>query len=260
MVNSVCKCALLLPLILVSACSHADKSAPSAPAARITAITWNIHGCRGGLDEVAAELRARDADLILLQEAEVNPPGASSSHQPRLLAERLGMNYYSAGSALETGGEQHMAILARSTLRNPVALDAGTGRVYGVAVEVTIAKRTLHVVCVHLTSSYKVNVEFVLRTSKDRTREVADLAQRVKQWGGDVLIGGDFNMPPDAAGFEPLAVGAKCIATRAPTFPAGAPVMVLDYFFSDLRPAGEPTVAQSTRSDHLPVQCVWTPD
>lgn len=230
------------------------------PVSQLSVITWNIHGCRGGLGEIADELRTRNADVIFLQEAEVNPPGSTGVHQPRLIAQRLGMNCYSAGSPMEMGGEQHMAILARPALRNTIELDAGTGRIYGVAAEIAAGKRTMHVVCVHLTSSYKVDLTFLLHTSANRTREVADLGRRVKQWGGDVIISGDFNMPPGTSGFEPLAAVASCRAAGLPTYPASGPAIELDYFFSNLPPVGDVEVLQSTRSDHLPVKTMWKID
>jgi endonuclease/exonuclease/phosphatase family metal-dependent hydrolase len=119
--------ALLLAFAGLQACGQrAPTTQPSQ--ATLSVVTWNIHGCRGGLDAVAAGLQRLNGDIVCLQEAESDSPQARGFSEAERIAERLAMRCVSAGSALDEGGKQEMAILSRLDLHDVVPLDAGTGR------------------------------------------------------------------------------------------------------------------------------------
>ncbi|MDM8006973.1 MAG: endonuclease/exonuclease/phosphatase family protein [Phycisphaerae bacterium] len=228
---------------------------PSSQQPRLRVVTWNIHGCTAGVDGIVDELRKIDADIICLQEAEVGTARAEGADQAALIAERLGMKQYSAGSRFaEGGGEQRMAILARGELEQTGPLDAGTGRVYGVSAVTRWNGRPLRVVSIHLTSTYRVDLRHAAETSRARFKEASDLAARLKKWTEDVVVAGDFNAIPGSPEHVALAGGLKRVPTTQPTFPSDRPRLPIDHMYlSDGLRADRRVVRDSLASDHRAV-------
>lgn len=244
-------CAVATGSLLLPGCRQVPASPPPAPL-RLT--TWNVQGCAAGLDKVIDELRRTNADVICLQEAETPPAESGQPSQPATIAERLGMRQFSAGSRLPNGNEQRMAILARNDLRECEPLEAGTQRIYGVTAVLTAQGRPVRIVCVHLTSSYRLDLAHALRTLAARNKEADDLAQRLERWKEPVLIAGDFNAVPGMKEHQRLSQVAVRATTTQPTCPSDHPILSLDHVYHS---AGLRTVRRevenTSSSDHLRV-------
>jgi endonuclease/exonuclease/phosphatase family metal-dependent hydrolase len=99
-------------LFVVPALSACDDTAP-APA-QLRVMSWNMHSGRTlGLDAVATEIGARDADIVLLQEVDAYTIRSGRVEQAKILAEQLGYEYVFASALPWDGGEYGMAILSR---------------------------------------------------------------------------------------------------------------------------------------------------
>ena len=221
------------------------------PPASLRLVTWNIHGCTPGIDKVTEELRETRADVICLQEAESPPPRSEQPDQPVVIAERLGMRQFSAGSNLPGGDEQRMAILVRGTLDGCESLDADTGRIYGVTAVATWQGRPVRIVCVHLTSSYRLDLAHAARTVIARNKEAEDLANRLSRWKEPLVLAGDFNAVPGMNEHERLSRVAIRASTTQPTCPSGHPVLAIDHVYHTAGLRAESCRVQDTEaSDH----------
>lgn len=227
---------------------------PNRPSPTLRVVTWNIHGCTNGMDPIVNGLQRLDPDLICLQEAEVGTARTGGVDQAAQIAQQLGMQEYSAGSPLPNGGQQCMAILCKQPLREPTMLDAGTGRVYGVTAAIPWQGRSLRIVCVHLTSSYRLDPKHVLKTSQARLKEAADLAKCLQQWPGQCIVAGDFNSTPGMPAHDRVAGHLAGTPTTQPTYPSDNPLLPIDHVFcsNGLR-VTHVAVGATHASDHLPV-------
>lgn len=252
---------LLLATLVLLPEAALPRIRPSPQQSSLRVVTWNIHGCATGIDGVVEELRKIDADVICLQEAEVGTTHAEGADQAALIAERLGMQQYSAGSRFAEGeGEQRMAILSRSKLEQTGPLDAGTGRIYGVAAVTRWNGRPLRVASIHLTSTYRLDLRHAAETSRARFKEASDLAGRLKKWTEDVVVAGDLNAVPGSPEHVALSANLKRVPTTQPTFPGDRPRLSIDHvYLSDGLRAQRWTIRDSPASDHRPVVVELTP-
>jgi endonuclease/exonuclease/phosphatase family metal-dependent hydrolase len=215
-------------------------------------VTWNVHGCVAGLEPIIDELRRLEADVICLQEAEAGTSHTDGADQAASIARELGLRQFSAGSTLPDGGEQRMAIVCKQSLREPSVLEAGTGRVYGVTAIMPWQGRSLRIVCVHLTSSYRLDPKHVLKTSRARLKEATDLAKRLQSWPGQCIVAGDFNSTPGMPAHDRVAKHLGGTPTTQPTYPSESPVLAIDHVLcSSGLQVTHLTVETTHASDHL---------
>lgn len=242
-----------LLLIPFQAASAQTQPSTEQPALRV--VTWNIHGCAAGVDGILDELRKIDAEIICLQEAEAGTSCTGGADQAALIADRLGMTQFSAGSQFaEGGGEQRMAILARGELVQTGSLDAGTGRIYGVMAVVRWNGKPLRIVSIHLTSTYRIDLRHAAETSRARFKEASDLAGRLKDWGEYVVVTGDFNAVPGSPEHNAMSQSLKRVPTTQPTFPSDRPRLPIDHvYLSEGLRFHRWAVRDSPASDHCAV-------
>jgi len=81
---------------------------------RLRVATWNIKAARAAsLAEVAATIRAMDADVVALQEVDVRTRRSGGVDQPTALAAALEFHYAFAASIRWDGGDYGLAILSK---------------------------------------------------------------------------------------------------------------------------------------------------
>lgn len=229
-------------------------SQPAASTHPLRVLTWNIQGCAAGLEAVVQELQKHNPDVICLQEVEVGTSHTNGSDQAKLISAKLHMRQASAGSQFATGGEQRMAILSREPLEQIEALDAATGRVYGVTAVTRHHGNPARIVCVHLTCTFKPDPKHILRTTRARTKEAADLDSRLSKWTGPIILAGDFNAVVGGREHALIAKTMTRVPTTQPTYPAAGPVLAIDHVYhsAELRTVRF-EVFNTKASDHRPV-------
>ena len=242
----------LSPLLLIS-CSDRT-SIHSKEEVTLHVISWNIHGCETGLEKIIDELRRYDADIICLQEGWVATERQHGIDQPSDIAHALGMRHFSAGSVLPNGNEQRMAILSRSDITDAEALDANTGRIYGVAGTVHWGQMPIRVISIHLTSSYQFSVPHALKTSRARYKEAAHLDGLISESEHETVLAGDFNCLPGMPEYDLIIRNLIVSEPTRMTFPSKKPAVALDHIdhTNGLRTKSL-SVGRSLASDHLPV-------
>ncbi len=215
---------------------------------RIRAVTYNVHGYRGGLDAVADVLARAHPDLVCLQEC-------GSRRALGRLGAKLGME---AVSSHRPFGRVRNAVLVAVPWEidehRAETFSQGSGarpRGY-VAVMLRAHGLRLAVASVHMSL-----------TAKERREHAGELTEKLDTPGQPLILGGDLNEEARGPAVGRIAgtfTDAYAAIGELPgnTFPARGPTARIDYVFvtEDLRPTGAWVPdgrGPQTASDHLPV-------
>jgi endonuclease/exonuclease/phosphatase family metal-dependent hydrolase len=213
--------------------------------------TFNIEHGRGpdGLFEpgrLANALAMLDADVLGLQEADVNVPRTQRADQARLAADATGLRVaFGPVSRVGWGGRYGNALLAHGAIEDTEVVDlprsARRDRRSALLGRVDVGGRALSVAVTHLSVRYDdaaPQLEVVL-------------AALIRRPLPRILLA-DCNMA--AAGVAPFVEAAgMTLAVGPPTFPSAAPRVQIDHVaVADLRVLSV-SVPTSDVSDHRPL-------
>lgn len=201
---------------------------------RLRLMTYNIKGGMfhpRGLEAVAAVIRTVRADLVALQEVDLELPRSGAVDQARWLGERLGMQARFGAALLhpEEGGAYGNAVLyrdARLLAAESLALplpeygaeaDPSWREPRGaLTVLLDFAGEKLWLICTHL------GLE-----AGQRRRQAEFLARLVlEELEPPAVLAGDFNAGPADVELQPLAAleaPHRLLEPAARTFPSGPP-------------------------------------
>jgi endonuclease/exonuclease/phosphatase family metal-dependent hydrolase len=204
--------------------------------------TWNVHGMRAGVGEIARVIQAEQIDIVLLQES-------GPRRHLRAVGETLDMLVCADPWAFPRRRIQN-AVLVRRGLATAV-----THRLHRFSGGSLLYPRGVlladigHRVCV-------LSVHLGLRRS-ERAHHVDQLLAMLDGSAGPFVVGGDLNALPGDPGPSSLAgFAADCWEAvgqgSGATFASHAPTARIDYLFADraFRPLRTWT-AGGTASDHL---------
>jgi endonuclease/exonuclease/phosphatase family metal-dependent hydrolase len=189
--------------------------------------TWNIQAALSAPpDQIAAELRSMQADVIGLQEVDVGVRRSGFTDQPRALAAALGAHHVFAASIKWDGGDYGLAVVSRSPLVT-VQRHRLEQTQYGeprIVLEVTVCAngRPLRVFNHHAAIGSRAR-----ESGFTRLRELV-----APHLGRGVVVLGDFNEGPTGPGMQTLLdaglldLGAE---QNAPTAGGGR----IDYLLAD---------------------------
>jgi endonuclease/exonuclease/phosphatase family metal-dependent hydrolase len=234
---------------LLAACTHAlPQPAPTSPAL-LTVLTWNMHGGRGDLRRLIADLEmgrltgAAARDYILLLQEFVDREGAVRSTSRALTL-----------FASPVRGASSNAILATTRLEDPRSIDLPRERQprAAVAATVRVGSEGLFVVSTHLEN--RLGWLQGLFGDRARGRQAEVLLQALPPGHG--IVGGDFNTMLGRN--EPAW---RAMLERFPDTPDRPEAtfrdrLVLDHLFVDLPDGWSVTrrvVKDQYGSDHHPV-------
>jgi endonuclease/exonuclease/phosphatase family metal-dependent hydrolase len=234
-------------------------SCPSAAAdvESLRVATYNIQSGRSSsLDGVAAALSEMDADLVALQEVQRGVNRSAPVDQVRSLASTLGMYSAYAPAKKKGAGDFGVAVLSRLPVlaAERVPLPARMSGEPRVALDVTVCAgpRPLRFVAVH--------GDVMPWAATANSEHVAEMVAGTV--GDGVIVAGDLNMRPGAAGPLHLQrVGlVDVVADHAegPTFPTrpGPEPRRIDYLFLD-SPLADAVravrIPDTVASDHFPI-------
>lgn len=226
---------------------------PAGPTLRV--VTWNVHACQAGVDQIVAQIRELNPDVVCLQEVESGLLGSPGIDEASQIARGLGMYYVCTPHPEKGTKEEQIAIFARGELDDPVYLENGTGRRYGLSAELELRDDSeIRIVAIHLTSNSTSDIGRFLVTGFRRLREVSDLVRRIDGWDGDTIMVGDFNAVPGMVEHAAIATRMSWAGRLGPTYPNHAPRLPLDHVFlkGNLRPASVLSV-KTEASDHRPL-------
>ncbi|HEY8416901.1 MAG TPA: endonuclease/exonuclease/phosphatase family protein [Limnochordales bacterium] len=243
--------------------------APSGPVGRLRLATYNIHWGLGAdgvqsLERTAAVLREMDADIVVLNEVDVNWRRSGNVDQAAYLAAAAGYPYTYYSPALRTwaSGGLRLSLYGNALLSRFPVQDARTVRLPTapgrepravLVARVLVGGEPLTVLGTHLGLN-----------QGERLWQTARLKELAAAEDGPVVLLGDFNAHPWSPELRQLTDGpaglvdAHAVAGSGDglTFPAHLPLARIDYAFvsQNLAPrvlAVRPWTAGA--SDHLPV-------
>ena len=189
-----------------------NSAAPSEQPPDVRVAAWNVARPGRRFDWVARSLRARDADILALAEAE---------QWPRLTGANWGA-VFPGYAAEELGGGMVCLVRGEVLSRERGELDAGS---YFGLLRVRIKGRELTV----------LQADIYARPLVSRRRPLARLAEIARAHAGENLIVlGDLNTPRDSVHFDPFrATFTDCFVSAgrgfAETWPMPLPVLSLDH-------------------------------
>lgn len=211
---------------------------PGGDTTRLTALTLNIHGGRSkaevlDLERIAAELRAWDADVVLLQEVDRGRERSGFAAQARWLGRALDLeSAYGATRRLRPGATGN-AVLSRfpivASRSRVLPRPPGLFRRGLLQVTLDVGGREIDVMSTHLDHV----------SPAARRAQAAAVAGVVRRSQRPVILGGDLNAEP---GLPPLNVLARAgLADPWPevgvgdglTVPAADPQRRIDYLLAD---------------------------
>ena len=233
----------------------------------VRVLTYNIHACVGMDGELAPERIARvlsqtGADVICLQELDVNRKRSGHQDQARQIAESLDMNFHFHPAWHIEGERFGNAILTHFPLQLVRAeglhqQQESRSKRGAVWVQVEIEPGTcLQVISAHLSIYPKEHLRQVEELYKDWVQPAEAL--------GPVVLCGDFNARPASAAYRYLAGKMLDVETSTgrarhqSTYFSPRPVTRLDHIF--VNSAAQPMNCQvitsrlaQEASDHLPL-------
>ncbi|MFD2554173.1 endonuclease/exonuclease/phosphatase family protein [Sphingobacterium tabacisoli] len=261
-----------LMFLVITCCSSSGESPqPEAQKKRLTLMTYNIrHGAPYNsdvinLNNIAAVIKQSKADIIALQEVDVNTKRSSNAadqiDQAKKLAELLGMEYYFSKSIDYKGGEYGNAILSKYPLTNKRRFDlpaiaGGEQRSIALATVTLPDGKTFEFGATHfdLNTIRVAQAQFLNELSADTKKPL--------------FIGGDFNATPESEEMLKLKEGFSfsCMGTCQFTIPVVNPTKAIDFIVYN--PLAKQTysllsgVAMTGQyaSDHLPVVAIYQYD
>ncbi len=217
-------------------------------------MTYNIRGGWGmdgqwSTERIAEVVLEQDPDILCLQEVHQRLPQSRFVDQPGRLQKALGLPVVFQANLRLGVGAYGLALVSRypvNLVQNHLLPSAREQR-GALEVNLTTPMGLLTVFCTH----WGLN-------GAERERQGAHLAKLVADAVGPVLVCGDFNEGPKAAGISALRARADLADADADlnrlTYPADTPAARIDYvLYSPELMLRAITPINSQASDHLPL-------
>jgi len=255
-----------IALLQLFSCSGDENPELQLPAKKkLVTMTYNIHhGAPENSDvvnlpNIATVIKNSGAELVALQEVDVNVGRSGNVNQAAELAKLLGMEYYFSKSIDYNGGEYGVAILSKYPLSNkrrellPMPT-AGEQRSIALATVTLPNGKNIEFAATH----FDLNVP-------NRSAQAAYLNEMSGRLNKELFVGGDYNAESTTAEMLKLQEGFRlsCMSTCPLSFPVRNPAKAIDFVIFNPKAATTYTLASAVAltgqyaSDHLPVAVVF---
>lgn len=239
-------------------------AAQSADSLRI--ITYNIHHANPpskpgviDVDAIINVFKKYPADVIALQEVDVNTKRSGNMNEAKMIADGLGMHFFFAKAIDYDGGYYGVALLSRFPMKDTQAIllpmDStvkGEQRVLATASITISSKKRIVIGCTHLDHQ---------KDSKSRQLQIAAIKKFSKKIAHPFFIAGDFNAETESDIITQLSEDFQRTCDTCPfTFPAIFPIRTIDFIAfrksKKIKVISHAVIPESYASDHLPVRAV----
>lgn len=241
--------------------TDAPSCVPALSSHSLLVLTLNIHSGSGDLAQIAAEIQAWQADVVLLQEVDRDRTHSGNQDQAAWLGEKLGMHaVFGANAAMEAAhdgrpaGMLGNAILSRFPVTDSANLalprPAGTQQRGLLRATIDLGDQLVDVYATHLD-----------HTSPDaRIPQAQAIHEVVRTDPLPHIVGGDFNAVSDSPAYRIVARGLRDTWLEIGegdglTVPPNVPQRRIDYVLhtADFEPL-QAVVIRSAVSDHRAVR------
>ncbi len=249
---------ILAILMLVGFSAFAQK------ADTLTIVSYNIHHANPpakpeviDLDAIAGVIAVQNADLVALQEVDVNIKRSGNINQAEYLAKKLGMHFYFAKAINYNGGEYGVAVLSKFPIEDQDALKFSR-----IESRADAEDRVLATVTVKLNSGKKIKFASThLDQMKDEALRLVQIAEIEKQAQKEKLpffVAGDFNAVPTSATIQQLDKTFTRTCTDCGfTIPVVKPKKTIDFIAykqsNKIATLSHQVIQEHLASDHLPI-------
>jgi endonuclease/exonuclease/phosphatase family metal-dependent hydrolase len=257
---------VFLGALLLLSCGGKDKAEPPiSTSKKLNTQTYNIHhgapenSNAVNLSNIAAVIRKSGAELVALQEVDVNVARSGNVNQAQEIAKLLDMHFYFSKSINYSGGEYGVAILSKYPLTNtrnellPMPT-AGEQRSVAMATINLPGDVTVEFASTHL----DLNIP-------NRTAQAERLNAISKSLNKPFFVGGDYNAIPTSSEMVKLKeeFNLSCVSSCPFSFPVRTPNKAIDFVAFNKSAASKFTLVAANAmigeyaSDHLPVVAVF---
>lgn len=255
----------LMILLTITCCSGSGEDPkPNGEKKKLTLLTYNIHhGAPANpdvinLNNIAAVIKLSGAEVVALQEVDVNTERSGDVDQARELAELLDMEYYFSKSIDYRGGEYGNAILSKYPLTNKRRFELprhpeGEDRSIALATVTLPDGKTFEFGSTHfdLNAIRLEQAKFLNELNKDLNKPL--------------FIGGDYNAEPNHPEMIELKkeFSLSCLGPCPFTIPVNRPTKAIDFVAYNKLASQKFSLISATAmtgrdaSDHLPVIAVF---
>lgn len=257
---------LFLAVLVMFSCGGKESvEAPVTTSKKLVTLTYNIHhgapenSNEVNLNNIANVIKKSGAEIIALQEVDVNVPRSGKVNQAAELAKLLNMNYYFSKSIDYNGGEYGVAILSKYTLSNArkeLLPNPASGE-----------QRSIAIATITLPSD--VTIEFAAThldlNETNRMAQVEYINSLSKTLSKPLFVGGDYNAESSSKELTKFKeeFNLSCLNSCPLSFPVRTPNKAIDFVaFNKLAASRFSLVAANAMtgeyaSDHLPVTVVF---
>ena len=252
---------LLAALLLISCGSTKRNESYNSFSRQLITMTYNIHhgapdnSKEVNLKNIADVIKRSGAEVIALQEVDINVPRSGNIDQIKELANILGMKFYFSKSIDLNGGEYGVAILSKYKLKNvrnellPMPMEGEQRSVAMATIELP-GKVSIEFAATHL----DLNVP-------NRLAQVEFLKKLSKDLNNPFFVAGDYNAEPTTSEMIKLKeeFNLSCMDSCPLTFPVKLPTKTIDYVaYNQLasvkfKMISSHAMTEEYASDHLPV-------
>lgn len=252
--------------LLFSSCGTSESSRNSE-ASQLRVMAYNIHHAQPmgedhiDLDGIAQVIEQSGADLIALQEVDVDTERSGQGNQAEILAQKLGMEYFFAKSIDYGGGDYGVAILSRYPILQKQIIPLPH-------VNQGAEQRVLGLVRVKLPTGKEVAFASIHLDHKgdasDRLSQLSQVINVTQDIEEPLILAGDFNALPNSSTLEMVYQNFSPTCNDCGhTYPANNPNKTIDYIVykdpSDSVRVLENTVIEEPKaSDHRPVRVIFS--
>lgn len=252
------------PLLVICALFAVKTFAQKVDSLRI--ITYNIHHAAPpskpgviDIEAIISTLKKYPADVIALQEVDVNTKRSGDIDEAKAIADGLGLYSYFAKAIDHDGGFYGVALLSKFPLNNAsvirLPMDTtvkGEQRVLATATIKLPSGRSVVVGCTHLDHQ---------KDSRSRDLQMAQIISFAKTTSQPFVLAGDFNAQIGSSTLQLFdQVFQRTCEPCAPTFPADRANRTIDFIgykkLAGIKTISHQVIPETYASDHLPVRAV----